>query len=275
MRHRIGFTTITFKPALLEGRISLPDLFDWGREQGFDWVELRDFTLSFSEAELLQARQAAEACGLRVHYAWDAVSVHAAADRDRFLKGLRNAALFGPGTCSRVGIAAECIDAAGGRKGYSAAEFEVLTRHIREYTAYAEERGVVAAFENGMEPLRTERAYGLEDLLEAVPAMRMTLDIANTFNAENTGEPLDGPQFLAFVDRYKERFPYVHLKSWKDGRLHDGLLAEGEVRLADLFPRLMPEAWLCVELPMSDSPESGFVRVAAGLETVRRLLPQE
>ncbi|MEI8205391.1 MAG: sugar phosphate isomerase/epimerase [Kiritimatiellales bacterium] len=267
MKHHIGFTTMTFKPSLLAGEISIPQLFEWGAGKGFDWVEVRDFELTFSEPELLAIRADAKRQGLRVHYAWDATSVYEVKDRERFFKGIRNAALFGEGTCSRVMIAPELIHAEQGKIGYSAEEIPVLTARIREYGQYAVKYGVILAFENSKEPIA-----GFEDLLEAVPAMRMTFDTANTFNQETIGVPLSWAQLKNFVLRRAGQIPYVHLKSFKNGQTQSGLIADGEVPFAELLPLLSEDAWLCVELPADDSFSSGMERVGSGLKLVSRLV---
>ncbi len=264
MHQKIGFTTMTFKSALLAGEITLPELFEWGAQKGFDWVEVRDFELSFTETELLAIKIDAKRCGLRVHYAWDTTSVYKVEDRERFLQGIRNAAFFGEGTCSRVVIAPELMNPAQGKVGYSAAEFQVLVEYIREYIQYAEARGVILVFENSVEPID-----GFEALLSAVPQMRMTFDTANTFNEANTGEPLTWPQLKAFTVRRKEQIPYVHLKSFKDGATQPELLSDGEVPLEELLLLLDTTAWLCVELPADDQLSSCLERVENGLRRVK------
>ncbi len=265
-KNRIGFTTMTFKPALLAGEVTLPQLFEWGAGQGFGWVEVRDFELSFSESELKAIKVDAARYGLRVHYAWDSTSVYEQGDRERFFKGIQNAAFFGEGTCSRVTIAPELIHAEQGKIGYSAEEFQVLSERISEYSRYAAERGIVLAFENSLEPLN-----GFEALLSAVPEMRMTFDTANTFNEVNTGKPLSWIQLRDFTRRCAHQIPYVHLKSFKNGETCADLIPDGEVPLAELIPLLNRDAWLCVELPADESLASCRQRVETGLALVLRL----
>ena len=256
---------MSFKPALLSGEITLPELFRWGAKKGFDWVEVRDFELNFSEADLRSIKTDAEGCGLRVHYAWDSTSVCNVEDCERFFRGIRNAAFFGEVTCSRVVIAPEKMDAANGKVGYSAGEFQTLEKQIRSYIAYAETLGVTLVFENSLEPLD-----GFEAFLEAVPAMQMTLDTANTFNDANTGEQLEWSRFRDFVLRRKDQIPYVHLKSSLNGQTCPDLLENGDVPLVELLPTLNSSAWLCVELPADDSLESCFRRLEEGAELVHR-----
>ncbi|MEI8205759.1 MAG: TIM barrel protein [Kiritimatiellales bacterium] len=244
----------------------MSELFKWGVKQGFNWVEVRDFELNFSETELLTIKTAAKRCGLRVHYAWDTTSVYKIEDRERILKGICNAALFGSGTCSRIVIAPELMNPAAGKSGYSVAEFQVLTKNIREYVQYANERGVTLVFENSLEPIDT-----FEALLENLPDMRMTFDTANTFNEANTGATLSWPQLKAFTARRKEQIPYVHLKSFKDGVTQSELLPDGKVPLKELMSLLDPTAWLCVGLPSNDQLSSGLERVANGLRLVKSL----
>ncbi len=255
---------MTFRPALLAGEITLPELFEWGAEKGFNWVEVRDFKLSFSETELLAIKTDAGRCGLRVHYAWDTTSAYKAEDRERFLQGIRNAAFFGDGTCSRIVIAPELINAGEGKIGYSRAEFQSLEKHLCEYCRYAADRGVTLTFENSLETLS-----GFEAFLDAEPEMRMTLDTANTFNSENTGAELTWPAFREFIIRRKGQIPYVHLKSSRDGVTVPDLLENGDVPLAELIGLIQQDAWLCVELPMHENLSFCMSRVSAGRSLLR------
>lgn len=260
----IGFTTMTFKPALLAGEIRHSELFAWAAEQGFGWVEVRDFELDFSQEQLQTIMDAATACGLRPHYAWDTTSLFPEEDQARIRRGIDNAALFGEGTCSRIVIAPELM---ANQTGYTAEEFQALEKHIREAVTYAMERGVTLVFENSQETLD-----GFEAFLEAVPEMRMTLDTANTFNDENTGEALVWPAFREFIIRRKGQIPYVHLKSSREGKTVPDLLENGDVPLAELFPLLQASAWLCVELPTEGTLASTFKRVQTGKKLVSQFL---
>jgi sugar phosphate isomerase/epimerase len=266
MNRKFGFTTMTFKPVLLAGGVSLQGLFEWGAERGFDWVEVRDFDLSFSEADLLKVKSDAERCGLRVHYAWDGTSIYPAEDLERIFGGIRNASLFGEGTCSRIVIAPELICAAEGKMNYSAQESDQIITHLGEIVRYASRHGVILVFENSLETVG-----GFEFLLDAVPEMRMTLDTANTFNADNTGESLEWPRFKEFICRRKEQIPYVHLKSSVAGETVPDLLEGGDVPLAGLLSLLDANGWLCVELPADDRLSSCLARLESGLKLMRHL----
>lgn len=266
MTKNIGFTTMSFKPALLSGKVTLSDLFAWGATQGFGWVELRDFELNFSQSRLLAIKADAESHGLRVHYAWDSTSVYEVEDRVRFFQGIDNAALFGEGTCSRVVVAPELMCADRGKIGYSTKEFQVLTRRIHEYNLYAVARGVILVFENSLEPIG-----GFDALLAAVPGMRMALDTANTFNEVNTGMPLTWTQLKTFAFRRNGQIPYVHLKSSINGETCPDLLADGDVPLFGLCRLLNEGTWLCVELPADESLSSCFERVKNGFTLIHNL----
>lgn len=266
MNGEIGFTTMTFKPALQAGTLDLPELFQWGADRGFSWVEVRDFDSDFSEDQVRQIRMLAEDCGLRPHYAWDSTSLFAGTDQERIRKGIERAALFGAGTCSRIVIAPERIGAETGTVDYSAADLAIISGHIRDTIAYAVGRGVIPVFENSVETLR-----GFDALLEDIPEMRMTLDSANSFVAENTGEPLTWPMFRDFIIRRRDRIPYVHLKSSRSGTVVPELLENGDVPLAELLSLLNETAWLCVELPAEGTPACCFQRLEDGFERVRRL----
>jgi len=263
---KIGFTTQTFKKVLLTGKITLDEVLEWGAQQSVEWIELRDFNLDYTQDELLEAKAAAERLNLRLHYAWDTTCFHNSADRDRIRKGIENATLFGEGTYSRVVVAPSLIDAANGKPGYSGEEFDVIVRNIREHIDAAEKSGVNLAFENSLETLPA-----FEALLEAIPEMRMTFDIANIFNRAGTGGETTWPHLREFTLRRKHQAPYIHLKSCKNGVVQKELLSHSDVPLPELLPCLHEEAWLCVEVPPTGDPDCCKKRVKDGLELVLSL----
>lgn len=265
--NRLGFTTMTFKPALLAGEVSLSQLFEWGMKSGFGWVEVRDFNLHFTQDQLRQIKKDADRWNLRVHYAWDSTSVYNPEDCARFEQGICNAAFFGEGTCSRIVIAPELMAPDDGKVDYSAEESKVLISRLREIARFAADVGVIPVFENS-----GETVPGYDALLEAVPEMRMTLDTANSFNETNTGAPLRWPEFRDFIVRRCGQIPYVHLKSSLNGKTCFDLLETGDMPLGELFLILNEEAWFCVELPSNESLESCFRRLEAGAELVRRFI---
>jgi sugar phosphate isomerase/epimerase len=268
----LGFTTMTFKQPLQRGAVSLEALFARGRELGFGWVELRDFDLAYSESELLAARALARRLGLRVHYAWDGPAL---ADHAAYNRALHRAALFGPGVCSRVVVAPELIRPAAGKAAYDEGELISIVALLHPRVAAAARLGITLVFENSLEPLfSTPTRLGFDCLLAALPEMRMTLDTGNPCNAATMVQPVPGDEVLAFARRWSGRIPYLHHKSTCAGVLQSELRADGDVPLPELLAGLSPETWHCVELPGDESTESGWRRLAAGLECLRAFLPR-
>ncbi len=263
---KIGFTTQTFKEVLLTEKTTLNEVLEWGAQQSVDWIELRDFSLDYTTDELLKAKATAERLNLRLHYAWDTTCFHSPNDHHRIRKGIENAALFGNGTCSRVVIAPDLIDAANGKSGYSNEEFEVIVCNIREHIDTAKENGVHLVFENSLETINE-----FDALLEAIPDMLATFDIANFFNHKETGAEETWADLKTFSIRRKHQLPYVHLKSCKNRVLQQELLRDGDVPLDELFNHLHENAVLCVELPLSYDLDCCNRRVKNGLDLTRSL----
>jgi hypothetical protein len=82
---------------------------------------------------------------------------------------------------------------------------------------------------------------------------------------------LNWAELRGFIIRRKAQIPYVHLKSSLNGETQLDLLAQGDVPLAEFFPLVAENAWLCVELPMSEVLSSCMRRVADGLAMVKSM----
>ncbi len=254
---------MTFKQVLLAGEITLDELMSWGSTQGFGWIELRDFDLDFTVECLREAKAAADRAGLRVHYAWDGAC---AGDLDpaRFFRGIRNAALFGPGTCARVVLAPEAVERANG--AYPKRELDRLGSRLEEYMGAAADHGITLVFENSAETIA-----GFEALLDRVPGLNVALDTANCFAAAAAaGAPLSWSELKGFVRRRSGQIPYVHLKSSIAGTVQPELLDHGDFPLGELLPLLPENVWRCVELPADGDLQSCVARVARGLGALRR-----
>ena len=108
----LGLATNTYKQVLSSGELSVRELIAWAAGRGFSWVELRDPDVEMTPEELEAIHKLADDLGVRIHYAWD--NTDTLSPDERFLKGMDNAAVFGPGTCCRVLIAPGAVS---GHKG--------------------------------------------------------------------------------------------------------------------------------------------------------------
>ena len=90
----IGFTSRTFVGAITRGETTLEETVAWAVSERFQWMEVRDLSLSFTGGELRGLVEAASKGNMRLHYAWDGTNILDPADGRLFLRGVRNRLLF-------------------------------------------------------------------------------------------------------------------------------------------------------------------------------------
>ena len=243
----IGLASNTYKQVLSSGELTLRELIAWAAGRGFSWVEVRDPNVEMGRRECLEMIELADRLGVRLHYSWD--NRDALEEDPQFLLGMRNAALFGQGTCCRVLVAPGVIP---GQCGYTKEQMEKIIPVLRTYTEFAAELGIYLCFENAQEPLfgNDTDYYGMADLLEAVPGMCATLDAANATNAATRVNPTEA-EILEYYRKYSDRIFYYHLKCTRGHKLLDTVEADGDFRVRELFRAFSsnPEMKICLEIP--------------------------
>jgi sugar phosphate isomerase/epimerase len=251
MRSKIGFTSKTFAPFLARGLCSLDDLVRWAAEIGFDWMELRDSRADSEPKELERLKRVAAQSGLLLHYAWDGTNVLDRGDRELFTRGLAKAGIFGEGVYSRITIAGKVIKDSKLKVGYSRGEYDEICRILAVYIREAAAAGVSLVFENSHEPIVGDGAtyWGIQELLDGVPSMRLAFDPANALNEAGVHMRLGWSDMLAFYRKNGGRIPYSHIKSIRGGKiLHELMITETAER--ECLRCIMREvAYGCLELP--------------------------
>lgn len=251
IRTGLGLATNTFRQVLRAGELNERELIAWAAGRGFSWVELRDTNVEKIPEELEEIRELADALGVRIHYAWDnsdTLSVD-----DKFLKGMDNAAIFGPGTCCRVLIAPGGVS---GQRGYTAGQMEKIIPVLRTYGKRAKELGIHLCFENAMEPLSGdgESYYGMSEILSAVPDICATLDAANATSSTTMVNPSQ-EEILDYYRRFRDQIFYYHLKVTRQHEVLDTVEAEGDFSFRALFDAFSgnPEMKICLEIPQQSN----------------------
>ena len=243
----LGLATNTYKQVLSSGELSVRELIAWAAGRGFSWVELRDPDVEMTPEELEAIHKLADDLGVRIHYAWD--NTDTLSPDERFLKGMDNAAVFGPGTCCRVLIAPGAVS---GHKGYTAGQMEMIIPVLKAYGKRAKELGIHLCFENAMEPLfgDGETYFGMSEVLSAVPDICATLDAANATGSATLVNPCQ-EEILNYYRSFRDQIIYYHLKMTRHHTLLDTVEAEGDFSVKALFDAFSenPGMKICLEIP--------------------------
>ena len=243
----LGVTTQTFKAVLETGACKEADILKWAAGAGFSWVEVRDFDGSMSVGSLVALRDLSLDLGIRIHYAWDGADLYLDGE-ESYLRGLKRAAVFGEGTCSRITIAASYL-ASREKAGYPVEVFDILRKRIEHIIRAAAREGIVPVFENSYEPMVSEGYHsGFADFF-SIPGFMMTLDAANFLNIAQARRSCSADEVLSFIRAYRDKIPYVHLKSTVAGVLCDILTGEADLAAREILDEALAARWACLELP--------------------------
>lgn len=267
IRTGLGLATNTYKQVLRSGELTLRELLAWAAGRGFSWLEIRDTNVEMSEQELLELKELADKLHVKLHYAWDNKDL--LCKSEAFLKGIRNATLFGNGTCCRVLLAPDTVK---GKKGYSRAEMEIMIPIINSYVEVASEQNIYLCFENAMEPLwgDGETYFGMEDLMKRCPGMCVTFDAANAVSKTTCVNPSE-EELLQYYHDFEERNFYFHLKLTKNHEVLDTLEPEGDFDLRKLFTAFEknPDMLICLEIPQQATLTEMEKAVEKSLEVLK------
>jgi len=260
----IGFTSRTFAGAIARGETTLEELVAWAVDERFPWMEVRDVSLSLDDGALRKLISAAARGDMRLHYAWDGTNILDPADRRMFLQGVKNGAIFGPGTFVRLTIAGRVIRDNAAKVGYSTEELATLREQVQEYIRIAAEHRVLPVFENSHEPLTgSGKDAGIRELLDAIPSMNLTFDPGNAMDREHNRSFCSAADISRFYRDYRDRLPYVHIKMTKDNIVQPVFVEDGDIPPAFYREMIADGKLLCIELPEAPDLESCKRRVLA------------
>lgn len=243
----LGLASNTYKQVLQSGEMTLKELIAWAAGRGFSWVEVRDAEVEMTEEELDDVKRLADTLEIRLHYSWDNKDV--LEEDEKFYKGMKHAALFGPGTCCRVLIAPNTVK---GQKGYTEEEMGRILPVLKAYVKKSEEMGISLCFENAMEPIFGDgkEYFGMNELMEKCPGMCVTFDAANATNNTTCVNPSE-EELLAYYEKFRDRIFYFHLKVTRDHVLLDTVETEGDFRIKELLRAFSSnkDMKICLEIP--------------------------
>ena len=250
-RDSLGLTTKTFMKLIDKKVISHEEILQWAADKGFKWIEVRDNDAGMDKARLEGLLSLAKEHGLRLHYAWDGGDLLTEEDEILFRKGIMNAAVFGSGTCSRITLSVNSFKVGNFKRGYSKEEFDRLCNVILRYEKIAAEHYITIVYENAYESVEGDGKtfFGMRELMNAVPGMKITFDPGNFMNKEQVKTTYRWAEVRDFYMEFKSRIPYIHLKSTKNNVLIEKLAIDGDIDYSILFENSSPIDLFCIELP--------------------------
>lgn len=265
----LGLASNTYKKVLQNQEMTLKELIAWAAGKGFSWVEVRDAEVEMSEEQLLDLKQLADKLNVRIHYSWDNHDV--LQEDERFYQGMKNATLFGEGTCCRVLIAPNTVK---GKPGYTKEDMEKIVPVLRKYVAKSIEMGIHLCFENAMEPLFGDgkNYFGMSNLLEACPGMCVTFDAANATNYTTCINPTQ-EELMQYYRSYPDRIFYFHLKVTNNHKLLDTVEIEGDFQIKHLFQEFSrnPDMKICLEIPQQENLINMTAAVERSIDVLQNL----
>lgn len=209
---RWGFTTQNFVGHIPVSVDSAKKFIAYAKENGMQWIELRDPEASLTVDECRRIAEFAAARGIEVNY-----SAQRGLLADDFWpvfeRAVVNTAVFeGPRTVRMLALRGE--DA----YGWTKEELDRMVMVANDALARSAKHGVGFTVENADTALDgAGHPYaGVVQLFEAMdPGITLQLDTANLF----TGPvPLSPEDAEAFIRRFAARISYLHLKSARDGQ---------------------------------------------------------
>lgn len=248
----IGFTTKTFETVLSAGELGYGELFEWARESGFDFVEIRDFDGRMESSDLQRIGDVAVQSGLHPLLAWDGDDPLSPAGPQNWSRHVSVAATFPKPRYCRVTLAPR--HARNG--GYPEDVFRRLEQELLGLAETAGADEVVLALENSFEqlwPSNDEGVIGFSQAIDRLDPCRICLDPTNLI--VNAAEPIGEihAKLERFIKRYKSSIVYVHLKSALGGSLQPELVPQDDVQIGVVVQSFDAEKPVCVELP--DQPD--------------------
>ncbi len=271
-KNGFGLTTAVLLPFfndLLEDTLKT---IKWAKENGFSWVEVRDKNVEFSRCDVEKIRNFANKLGIRIHYAWDSNDMLKAGNDAVFKKAIGNAAVFGKDTVARLTFAGSVFSENPNATGFTERQADLICEKIIQYNRFALGSGVIPCYENAWESLfNIGNEKGVEHFLSRLGFMRMTFDMGNALNKAAGAIYCSPKEAEDFYKKFGNKAPYIHFKTTLDGVMQPKMLMDGDVDFEKYF-RLMPEdAWLCVEIPASETEAQTKENIIDALNSMKSL----
>ncbi|HSR13197.1 MAG TPA: TIM barrel protein [Thermodesulfobacteriota bacterium] len=232
---KIGFTTQNFLQPLPVSLENAKKLVDWASAQGYPWIEYRDPSAKLTVDECKQLASYAKSKNLEIGYAAQVGVLDPTYD-EIFKRGVENAAVFtsGPKTFRTLAAGDEFKDP--NKKGWTAQELQQIVAKVNANAETAKAKGVQYVVENSNAALKGDGStyFGFGDLIEKFNAnMGWQADVANFFAVIRV---IPAPaEAEAFLEKYKGKLHYAHVKSSSKEHKSTDVLEENELPFDTVF----------------------------------------
>ncbi len=256
---KLGFTTQNFLAAMPVSLETSKQFIDYGAEQGYAWLELRDPNAELSVEESQEIAAYAQEKDIEVSYAIQKGLL----DDDfwpTFEKGLQNAVVFeGPKLIRSLASLSEfASDTA--KQGWTQEELVIAVQYADSAAELANEAGLQYVVENGGEPFfgQGEQYFGVADLFtQASEQVGWQFDTANPFSVARVHGATDS--IRNYLQANVGNLFYIHLKSAQNGQAQE-VLGENPLPLPEVLQLLSEHSvpYVAIELQAVDNQEQAF-----------------
>ena len=271
-KNGFGLTTAVLLPFfndLLEDTLKT---IKWAKDNGFSWVEVRDKNVEFSRCDVEKIRNFARKLGVRIHYAWDSNDMLKPGNDAVFKKAIGNAAVFGNDTVARLTFAGSVFSENPKATGFTDRQADLICEKIISYNRFAKASSVIPCYENAWESLyNIGNEKGVEYFLSRLGFMKMTFDMGNALNKAAGAIYCSPKEAEDFYEKFKTKAPYIHFKTTIDGVMQPKMVVDGDVNFEKYFSMMPEDAWLCVEIPASDTEIQTKENILDALNSMKEL----
>ncbi len=255
---KLGFTTVNFLkplPISLENKKKLVDL---ASELGLSWIEVRDPNAVLTPEECMQLAAYAKSKNIEIGYALG-VGLLDSAYWEVFSRGLTNAKVFeGPRTIRTTAAGSEF----GNDPKKTVWQLKELYKAVQVANRganAARAAGLKYVCENAFEAIKGDgvTGFGLTEFFANVNSnLFFQFDTANFFVTSRVVTKPEDAQ--AFLEKYANRMPYVHIKSSSKEHKPTPVLTENELAFDTIFSILAKNKvrYGAIELPQQDTFEA-------------------
>ncbi len=214
---KIGFSTKNFMEALPFNAGSISELVTYAAEEGYQFIEIRDDTVSLTKTDCESIAEIASHKGIEVIYEIN-VSILDPCFPELFEKALDNTGTFGhPGILRAIVIP---VRFAGNpaTTGWDMEELKEAAIAADRYAKAAGEKGITFIVENLFEPFigNPPLYYGMNDLFRHTRHVGLQFDLCNPF-AGISRKMADPGKVGNFLDTIGGRWVTSHIKTCTDG----------------------------------------------------------
>lgn len=259
-----GFTTQNFAGHVPVSPETAKEFINYAKEQGLQWIELRDPNASLSVEQCREIATFAKEQRIEVNYSAQR-GLLADDFWEIFGRAVANTAVFDGLRTVRV-LALRRKD----EQGWTKEEFARAVAVANEAADRAAAQGIRFTVENADVALdgRGRPYYGMTELLEATsPNVLLQLDTANLF----TGPvPVTPQQAEEFIRKYATRISYLHLKSARDGKALP-VLEGNPLDFKTILSMLADHGtqYIAIELSPGGTAEQVYANMKAGMDDLR------